>query len=98
MSEFVLHIDNTALEKSLLNIAKDEAKGMQQIIIAALENFVRQKKPQHITILDPFHHSSEIDYHVTEDISGVKPFSQVKDSAAFGKALRLKTWGRIPNE
>ena len=98
MSEFVLQIESTMLEKSLFNIARNEGYDIQQVIITALENFVRQKTPMKTDVLDPFQHSTKINYHITEDLSGVKPFADVKDSAAFGKALRLKAWGRTSHE
>jgi hypothetical protein len=44
--------------------------------------------------LDPFAHSTPIECSTTEDLTHVKPFADVEDSAKFGKELREKAWER----
>ncbi len=44
------------------------------------------------------HHLSSLcivnKYQTTEDLTDIKPFSKVKDSAKYGKELREKVWNR----
>ncbi|MCK5718984.1 MAG: hypothetical protein KAH84_03425 [Thiomargarita sp.] len=44
--------------------------------------------------LDPFTHSTPIEYQTNENLTDVKPFAQIKDSAKYGKELREKAWNR----
>lgn len=44
--------------------------------------------------LDPFTHSTPITYQTTEDLTDIKLFSEVRNSAKYGKKLREKVWSR----
>jgi hypothetical protein len=63
-----------------------------------MENNFLQKKERRRRYkkLDPLKHMSSIDYRFdqTDDLSGVFPFKDVEDSAAYIRELRKNTWRR----
>jgi hypothetical protein len=93
MQQLILNLDQR-LENALNLIAQQEGKNISDVIINAIACFVKQKSSLSVKKLDPFCHSTPIQYPVTEELNDVKPFAQVKNSAQFGKALREKVWHR----
>ncbi|MCP4111481.1 MAG: hypothetical protein GY749_39125 [Desulfobacteraceae bacterium] len=89
MQQVVLNIDDNDIEKKLCGIAQEEGKDVQEVIISAIQYFIRQKSSV-FKKSDPFSHSVQIKYPVLQDLNDVKPFSSVKDSAKYGKELRGK--------
>jgi len=99
MQQLTLNINDQVLEAALSSIARKEGKDITEVIMNAIAPpvIVRQKSSKNVKKLDPFRHSIQIQYWVSEDLSDVKPYSQVTDSAKFGKALRNRVWDRTNN-
>ncbi len=93
MTDFVLHLESVSLRDNLMDIAQMEGKDMSRVIIEALETFVQRKKSK-IKRLDPLQHSVKIAYPIDEDVSDVRPFARVKNSALYAKKLRTAAWQR----
>ena len=91
------------METQLISQFYQLPKNLQQEVLDYIEFLVnkyvnsRQTKEE-VTIsvkkLDPFAHSTPIQSHITEDLTHVKPFAHVKNSAKYGKELRKKAWDR----
>jgi hypothetical protein len=93
MSQLILNIDEQ-LETALNERALKEGKSITEVIINVVQSVIRQNPSTNVKKLEPFLHSTPIQYQVLEDLSDVKPFAHVTDSAKFGKALREKAWHR----
>ncbi|EDN69193.1 hypothetical protein BGP_1077 [Beggiatoa sp. PS] len=91
------------MEHSLFSQFYQLPENRQQEVLDYIEFLVKKyvnpeqtKEEINISVkkLDPFSHSRPIQYQTTEDLTHVKPFAQVKNSAKYGKELREKAWDR----
>ncbi|HID98812.1 MAG TPA: DUF2281 domain-containing protein [Thiotrichaceae bacterium] len=91
------------MEKQLVSQFDLLPENLQQEVLDYIEFLVKKyvnplKIKEETTIsvkkLDPFAHSRPIQYDMTEDLTHVKPFAHVKNSAEYGKELREKAWDR----
>jgi hypothetical protein len=98
MRQFILNLNDQNLETVLNSIAQKQGKDITDVIINVLQNFITQKSEFPVTKLDPFRHSTQIQYEVEEDLNEAKPFAKVKNSAEFGRELREQLWERGNNE
>ncbi|GEM_PF-1020106 len=94
MSQLILNLDDPILQTGLNLIAQTEGKEVQEVIINAIQHWVKQKSLPPLKKLDPFRHSVPIRYEVEEDLNEVIPFAHVTDSAQFGQELRRQLWER----
>ncbi len=95
MQQVVLTIEDHNIEQAMDKIAQHEGINIQELIMQAIQFFIRQKSL--IKKLDPLQHSTQIRYAIPDEINGVKPFAFVKNSATFGKDLRERIWKRTSN-
>jgi hypothetical protein len=91
------------MENQLFSQFYQLPENLQQEVLDYIDFLVKkyvnsQQTKEETTIsvkkLDPFAHSTPIQCHITEDLTHVKPFAQVKNSAKYGKKLREKAWDR----
>ena len=73
MSQFVLNLDDPTLQTGLNLIAQTEGKEVQEVIMNAIQHWVKQKSWSPLKKLDPFRHSVPIHYEVEEDCNCVRP-------------------------
>lgn len=97
MRQLILNLNDKNLETALNSIAQEQGKDIKDVIINVLQNFIKQKSEFPVKKLDPFRHSTQIQYEVEEELNDVKPFAEVKNSAEFGRELREKLWERSNN-
>ncbi len=74
-------------------------KGMKQNSTVDLKSSWRtdslaERSPSAARKPDPMRHSVQIRYAADEDLSDVRPFASVSDSARFGEELRKRLWRR----
>ncbi len=93
MQQVVVTIEDQNIEHAMSEISQHEGINLQEFIMQAIRSFIRQKSGT-VNTLDPFRHSTQIDYQVTEDLANTKPFASLKDSAQFAKELRERAWRR----
>ena len=96
MQHVVVTIEDHAIEQAMSDIAQHEGVNLQEVIMQAIRAFIRQK-PASIRQFDPLSSSTPIHYVVPEDLTHVKPYASVTNSARFGKTLRQTIWGRAAN-
>ena len=89
MQHVVVTIEDHAIEQAMSDIAQHEGVNLQEVIMQAIRAFIRQ--------FDPLSSSTPIHYVVPEDLTHVKPYASVTNSASFGKTLRQTIWGRAAN-
>jgi len=94
MPQLILNLDDSSLHTGLKLIAQAEGKEIQEVIMNAIQHWVKQKSSPTLKKLDPFRHSIPIRYEVEEDLNEVIPFANVTDSAQFGQELRRQLWER----
>jgi hypothetical protein len=94
MRQLILNLNDQSLETALNSMAQEQGKDITDVIINVLQHFIKQKSRFPVKKLDPFRHSTQIQYWVEEDLNEVKPFAQVKNSAQFGRELRENLWER----
>jgi hypothetical protein len=94
MPQLILNLDDHSLHTGLKLIAQTEGKEVQEVIINAIQDWVRQKSLPPPKKLAPFRHSEPIRYEVEGDLNEVMPFAHVTDSARFGQELRRQLWER----
>jgi hypothetical protein len=94
MSQLILNLDDPSLQTGLNLIAQTEGKEVQEVIMNAIQHWVKQQSSPPLKKLDPFRHSVPIRYEVGEDLNEVIPFADVTDSAQFGQELRRQLWER----
>jgi hypothetical protein len=91
------------MEKQLVLQFELLPENLQQEVLDYIEFLVKKyvnsrqtKKEAAISVkkLDPFAHSTPIQCDMTEDLTHVKPFAHVKNSAEYAKELREKAWER----
>ena len=97
MQQVVLTIEDQSLEKAISDFIQREGMNMQDVFMQAIRTFIKQKS-EVVQKHDPFQHSVPIHYTTSEDLSTVKPFGQVTDSAKVGKELRERAWRRGSHE
>jgi len=84
-------IDNPDLEQRLIEFVKQQKQDLEEVTIEALKNFIdlfHQKKKFDFKKKDPRKHSRTIKYIDDEDLSDIKPYSHIKDSAKYVHDLR----------
>ncbi|MFK5970402.1 MAG: DUF2281 domain-containing protein [Candidatus Marithrix sp.] len=73
-------------------------ENLQQEVLNYIEFLVKTNLHTETQIpvkkLDPFTHSVPIEYQTEEDLTNIKPFVNVKNSAKYGKELRKRAWDR----
>ncbi|RLC10268.1 MAG: hypothetical protein DRI57_20665 [Deltaproteobacteria bacterium] len=94
MQQLILNIDEQDIGEGLSRIAQEEGKNIQDVILNEIRSLVRKRSPSPFRKCDPLRHSVQIHYPADEDLSCVRPFTSVKDSAKFGRKLRRKLWKR----
>ena len=90
-----LKIDNSEFENKFLEYAKSQKKAVEDVAIEAMNYFMSMKnesKGISYTKKDPLKHMHKImyAYDECEDLSDVKPYSHVADSASYIHDLRRK--------
>jgi len=99
MRQVMLNIENRELEKQLMEESKKKGQKLATIILDFLEkNYLRDELPPlQYKKLDPLKHMKKIEYLIdeSEDLSDVKLFEKVKDSAEYIKQKR-KTFDSFP--
>ena len=90
-----LKIDNSELENKFVEFAKSQQKAVEEVAVDAMKYFMSMKKEDTkfvYTKKDPLKHMHKItyDYDENEDLSDVKPYSHVEDSALYIHELRRK--------
>lgn len=96
MQHIVLTIEDHTIEQAMSDIAQHEGLNPQDLVMQAIRAFTRQKS-QSARQFDPLRFSTPIHYTVPEDLTHVKPYASVTNSACFGKTLRETIWGRVAN-
>lgn len=91
--EITLKIDNPDFEKQLMEFVKQQKQNIEEITIEALELFIdafHKKEKLHYKKRDPKKYIRKIEYidEDNEDLSDVKPYSHVEDSAKYIHDLR----------
>ena len=95
MFQLTLQITDETIERSLLSLAQQRGSEVSEIIMTALENFLKDQEPLKYKKMDPLTHSSVINYPVTdENLDDVLPFAEVKDANQYVQNSRKKTWSR----
>ena len=89
---FTIKIDNPDLEQEVKDFVKYQKKDLEEITIEALKNFIdlfHHKKKFKFNKKDPTKHSMTLEYKDdNEDLSDVKPYSHIEDSAKYIHNLR----------
>lgn len=89
----MIAIDNIEIEKRFREYAEKNKKDMKVVIVDALKMFLDMHKKDDELIYkkkDPLKHLRTIEYEHDdgEDLSDVKPYSHIKDSAKYVHNLR----------
>ncbi|MBD3793371.1 MAG: hypothetical protein IE889_04325 [Campylobacterales bacterium] len=90
-----LNIDNPHLEKQLLQFVREQKQNLEEITVEALELFMERfnkKEKFHYTKRDPKKYMHKIEYNDENDenLSDVKPYAHIEDSAKYIHDLRRK--------
>ena len=94
MRQFILNIDDQDIGEDLSGIAQEEGKNIEDVILNEIRSLVRERSSFAVGKRDPLRHSVQINYPSDEELSDVRPFASVRDSAKFGKKLRKNLWER----
>ena len=94
MQKIILDIKDQKLGTDLNLMARRQGKDVAEIAIGIIQRFIEKKSASPIKKLDPLRHSTQIKYQTEENLEGVKPFANVKNSARFGRELRGRLWDR----
>jgi len=89
-----IKIDNPEIEKKFFEYAKLKKKKIEEVVVEAMKQFLdKQTEEDEIVYLkkDPMNHIHKINYEDDgEDLSDVKPYSHIEDSAKYIHDLRRK--------
>ena len=87
-----IKIDNPEIENRLKEYAKQQKKAIEDLVNEAMKLFLETHRKDDVIIFtkkDPMQHIVKINFDDDgEDLSDVKPYSQVEDSAKYIHELR----------
>ncbi len=88
-----IKIDNPEIESKFKQYAIEHKKAIEDVVSDAMKLFLDMNKKEDKIVFvkkDPMKHISSIsyDYDDSEDLSDVKPFSHIEDSAKYIHDLR----------
>ena len=86
-------IENQELENKFLEVAKSQKKAVKDLAVDAMKFFIDMQKEDELvyTKKDPLKHLHKIKVDLDdEDLSDVKPFDHIEDSASYIHNLRRK--------
>ena len=86
-----LSIENPELENKFLEVAKNQKKAVEDVVLDAMKYFINMQKEDKLvyTKKDPLKHLHKIEREYDEeDLSDVKPFDHIEDSAKYIHDLR----------
>ena len=87
-----IKIENKEFESKFLEFAKSQKKAVEDIALDAMKYFMNLKDNDTLvyTKRDPmkYIHKIEYEYDDNEDLSDVKPYSHIEDSAKYVHDLR----------
>ena len=84
-------IENAELENKFLEVARNQKKAVEDVVIEAMKYFINMQKEDKLvyTKKDPLKHLRKIEVDLDdEDLSDVKPFDHIEDSAKYIHDLR----------
>ena len=88
-----LNIDNKELENKFLEFAKIQKRAVEDVAIDAMNYFISIQREEKLvyTKKDPLKHLRKIEVDFDdEDLSDVKPYGHIEDSAKYIHDLRRK--------
>ncbi len=88
-----LSIENPELENKFLEVAKSQKKAVEDVVLDAMKYFINMQKEDKLvyTKKDPLKHLRRIEVDSDdEDLSDVKPFDHIEDSAKYIHDLRRR--------
>jgi hypothetical protein len=81
-------LQDPLLEKTIMRLVEQRQQNLQDFVIAALQNYVKEiEQPLNIPKLDPFQHSQQPTAPF-QTIFDDKIFEDVENTAKFAKKLR----------
>ena len=86
-----LKIENKELENNFLEFAKSQKRAVEDIAIDAMKYFMNMQKEDKLVYQkkDPLKHLHKIKYEYdNEDLSDIRPFDHIEDSARYIHNLR----------
>ena len=86
-------IENSELENKFLEVAKSQKKAVEDVVLDAMKYFINMQKEDKLvyTKKDPLKHLHKIEREYDdEDLSDVKPFDHIEDSAKYIHDLRRR--------
>ncbi len=85
-------LQDPLLEKTIMRLVEQRQQNLQDFVIAALQNYVKEiEQPLNIPKLDPFQHSQQPTVPF-QTIFDDKIFEDVENTAKFAKKLRQQAW------
>lgn len=88
MQHVVVTIEDHSIEQAMSDIAQHEGVNLQDVIMQAICAFIRQQSDS-ARQFDPIRSSTPIHYVVPEDLTDVKPYASVTNSARFGERQNI---------
>jgi len=89
-----IKIDNPEIEKKFFEYAKLKKKKIEDVVVEAMKQFLDKQTEEDEIVYskkDPIRHIHKINYEDDgEDLSDVKPYSHIEDSAKYIHDLRRK--------
>jgi hypothetical protein len=89
----IFKIENQELENKFLEVAKNQKRAVEDVVIEAMKYFINMQKEDKLVYAkkNPLNHLHKIEKEFDdEDLSDVKPFSHIEDSAKYIHDLRMK--------
>ena len=86
-------IENPELENKFIEVAKSQKKAVEDVVLDAMKYFINMQKEDKLiyTKKDPLKHLHKVKVEFDdEDLSDVKPYSHIEDSAQYIHDLRRK--------
>ncbi len=86
-------IENSELESKFIEVAKSQKKAVEDVVLDAMKYFINMQKEDKLiyTKKDPLKHLHKVKVEFDdEDLSDVKPYSHIEDSAQYIHDLRRK--------